>query len=82
MLADLRDELPLDIQRYHWNAVETSELEQRHVKSGIVAPYLSPLGRLQKSLIRQLARDPIVKDRLQATRKRFETNDNISPAAK
>src|ERR1700719_999386 len=79
--ADLRDKLPLDVQRYHRNAVETSELEQRHVESRIVAPHLSPLGRLQESLIRQLALDPIVQDSLQAARKCFETDDKISPTA-
>ena len=81
MSADSRDKAPLDVQRNHRNAVETGELEQRHVKSGIIAPDLSPFGRLQEGLLRQLALDPIVQHGLQATRKCFEADDKISPAA-
>src|SRR6266481_7903030 len=32
VLADLQDEPPLDVERNHWNAVETCESEYRHVE--------------------------------------------------
>jgi hypothetical protein len=61
--------------------VEAHELEQRHVERRIVAPDLPPLGRLQERLVGQLAGAPIVEDRLQATRKRFEPDDEVCAAA-
>jgi len=80
-LANLQDQPPLDIERNHWNAVETRESKWRHVEGRIVAPYLPPLGRIKERGIRQLPLDPSVQDRLQSTWKRFETNDKVCPAA-
>src|SRR5262249_7907034 len=81
LLAHARYELLLDVEGNHRDAVEASKLEQWHVERRIIAPDLSPFGRLQESLIGQLAVDPIAQNRLQATGKGFEANDNISATA-
>ncbi len=77
LLSDPLNQLALDIERNHGDAVHPREIEQGLIQRRRKAPDLLPFALFEELAARQVTGDPAVEHRLEAPWEGFETDDKF-----